>query len=210
MESRHYGVVDDYECASTSSCVEIAHLIRGRMRVRLAKEVSFLSAFAWLTAQAGVTHVRGNEQCRSIAVWFDPERVSAGALIETLTARLDAPNASAESSAVFAAAMRVVPAVVLNLIDPPALSVLRDVVAAIRIVPAALHEVRVRPWYEVVLRALTRFVLECSLLDLLFPGPIRLVFRLGRAVLAIRAALGASLSPRRAALAARPRLAIAA
>jgi hypothetical protein len=106
--------------------------------------------------------------------------------------------------------MRVIPAVILKAFEPPAIGVVRDVVATLRIVRAAQRELRMRPWPQVVLRAVTRFVLECSVLDLLFPGRIRLVFRLARAVLAIGGALVASLPPGRAALAAPPRLAIAA
>lgn len=181
-----------YDRASVSSCLEIAHLVRGRLRLRLPQSAagSFVPAVALLSSQSGVTHVRGNKRCRSIAVRFDPQRVTPHELTTTLSAHLgmtsERPASPSAGTAVLA---RALPAIILDVLDPPGIGLVRDVIAALRIVRAAVRELRVRPWPQVIVRSVVRFALECSLLDLLVPARIRLLLNLGRAALAIRSAL---------------------
>jgi hypothetical protein len=188
-----------YDCATVSSCLEIAHLVRGRLRLRLARSSAgfFVRALALLSSQSGVTHVRGNQRCLSIAVRFDPERVTPQALIARLNGHLgvtnEQPNSARPRVAGIARARRaIILDLLLDLFDPPGIGFVRDVIAVLGIVRTALRELRVRPWPQVVLHSLARFVFECSLLDLLIPARIRLLLRLGRAALAIRATLLAS------------------
>lgn len=189
-----------YDCARVSSCFEIAHLVRGRLRLRLAQTCagSFFSAEAFLSSHSGVTDLRGNYQCLSLAIRFDPQRVSPQALIAALSAYLGVTNDQPRAAnTVLPALARALPAIVLDILDPPGIGLIRDLVVALRIVRSALREVRVRPWPHVVRTALARLMLECCLLDWLVPARLRLLLHLGRAALAIRAALLASpaLSP---------------
>jgi hypothetical protein len=184
-----------YDCARASSCFEIAHLVRGRLRLRLLPTSAgrFFAAEAFLSSHAGVTDLRANHRCLSLAIRFDPERVSPQALVAALSAYLgvtnDQPRAVGNALPALA---RAFPAIVLDILDPPGMGLIRDVVVAVQVVRSALRELRVRAWPQVVRTALARLVLQCCLLDWLVPARLRLLLHLGRAVLAIRSALLAS------------------
>jgi hypothetical protein len=177
----------------------LVHAIPGRIRLRVERRDAAMleTAVAFLAGTPGVIAVRANRACRSIVVRYD-ERLGLEALLASiggsgilLRVRREGAPAALAASQQPSRWMRLVEGVAFELVDVPAIGLVRDLIAAVRIVAAAWRERGERSWPEIISRAAAALLRECSVLDVFLPTPVRWLLGLFRAASCALKILGA-------------------